>query len=412
MKKLVNVEFYLQEGLIKQMGEMESFSGSDFITVIELYKFFRQELAFLDVDIANMIEKLLSDLQRQLNEFLNLLRETVKIPNEERNEIALKKLEEILVNYRKELEKVYSVYRKKDSSKIEEIENKKDLMKNNYEYDVAFSFAGEDREYVEKVAELLKDKIRIFYDRFVEFDLWGKNLYEHLSEVYSKKSKYVVMFISEYYSKKLWTNHERQSAQERAFNENREYILPSRFDNTKIPGVLETTGYIDLTKINENKFAEIILKKIKEHKTEIHDESFKANLEEKALNQKIYKSDIELYLKIKEKIKNSIEFTKNWDFGSSHRNNSLNDLFEIELEFESPDYEFINEEIEIINEFISCVSVNTFPKGNDFQEIPYEWRIEKPELFEKTRNTLNSLANKMWRKYCDFVKMGRIILEI
>src|SRR5439155_24562734 len=33
----------------------------------------------------------------------------------------------------------------------------------------------------------------------------------------------------------------------RAFMEKREYILPARFDDTQIPGVLPTVGYIDLT---------------------------------------------------------------------------------------------------------------------------------------------------------------------
>ena len=50
-------------------------------------------------------------------------------------------------------------------------------MNESYEYDVALSFAGEDREYVEQVALFLKKKnIAVFYDYFEEVDLWGKNL--------------------------------------------------------------------------------------------------------------------------------------------------------------------------------------------------------------------------------------------
>ena len=55
---------------------------------------------------------------------------------------------------------------------------------NTYEYDVALSFAGEDREYIEKVADKLdQDGIKVFYDKFEEIDLWGKNLYDHLDDV-------------------------------------------------------------------------------------------------------------------------------------------------------------------------------------------------------------------------------------
>lgn len=44
-------------------------------------------------------------------------------------------------------------------------------------YDVALSFAGEDRKYVHRVAEALAEKgVKVFYDNFEEADLWGKYL--------------------------------------------------------------------------------------------------------------------------------------------------------------------------------------------------------------------------------------------
>ena len=47
-----------------------------------------------------------------------------------------------------------------------------------YEYDVVLSFAGEDRDYVEAVAnQLLYDKIKVFYDNFETVGNWGKDLY-------------------------------------------------------------------------------------------------------------------------------------------------------------------------------------------------------------------------------------------
>ncbi len=49
------------------------------------------------------------------------------------------------------------------------------------------------------------------------------------------------MFLSRNYAAKLWTNHEREAAQARAFRENEEYILPIRLDDTEIPGILQTT---------------------------------------------------------------------------------------------------------------------------------------------------------------------------
>lgn len=132
-----------------------------------------------------------------------------------------------------------------------------------YDYDVALSFAGEDRNYVEKVAEVLKEMgIQVFYDKYGKIDLWGKNLYTHLDDVYQNKSKYCVMFISKNYKEKLWTSHERESAQARAFESREEYILPARLDDTEIPGIRKTTGYINLDSISPENFAYKIAKKV------------------------------------------------------------------------------------------------------------------------------------------------------
>jgi hypothetical protein len=138
-------------------------------------------------------------------------------------------------------------------------------------YHVALSFAGEDREYVEIVANNLRDSgVNVFYDLFEEHNLWGKDLYGHLSSVYKDQALYTVMFVSKWYKKKLWGNHERKSAQARAFSESREYILPAKFDiDVEIPGLLDTTGYIDLRKKSPEDFARTIVRKLTESGVEL-----------------------------------------------------------------------------------------------------------------------------------------------
>lgn len=114
------------------------------------------------------------------------------------------------------------------------------------EFEIAISFAGEDRGVASEIANELRDQgIRVFYDDFESVDLWGKNLYDHLTDVYRDKSEYCLMLISKDYSRKLWTSHERKAAQARAFSENREYILPLRLDDALVDGILDTTGYLD-----------------------------------------------------------------------------------------------------------------------------------------------------------------------
>src|SRR6185503_19148594 len=116
-----------------------------------------------------------------------------------------------------------------------------------FDYDLALSFAGEDRQVAENLASLLvRDGIRVFYDSYEKAALWGKDLYQHLQGVYRDKARYCVVFVSAAYSRKLWTKHELRQAQARAFRERQEYILPIRLDDTEIPGLNPTTGYIDL----------------------------------------------------------------------------------------------------------------------------------------------------------------------
>lgn len=102
----------------------------------------------------------------------------------------------------------------------------------------------------------------MFYDLFEEANLWGRDLYEHLSEVYQKRARYTVMFISKAYANKLWTNHERKAAQARAFQEAQEYILPARFDDTEIPGVLSAVGYVSLQGRSPDDLVSLITKKL------------------------------------------------------------------------------------------------------------------------------------------------------
>ncbi len=132
-------------------------------------------------------------------------------------------------------------------------------------YHVALSFAGEDRKYVEKVAKRLQELgVKVFYDKFEVTTLWGKDLYTYLSDIYKNQAFFTIMFISEEYKQKLWTNHERTSAQARAFSENREYILPAFFDTgVEVPGVLKTTGHLDLSTYTPEDFADKIVDKLK-----------------------------------------------------------------------------------------------------------------------------------------------------
>lgn len=117
-----------------------------------------------------------------------------------------------------------------------------------FEYDVALSFAGDDRIHAEALAQCLTARgIKVFYDRYQQAELWGKDLYDHLSDVYSRMAEFCVIFASKAYADRVWTSLERAAAQERALNEKgQEYILPIRVDDTRIPGLRRTIAYINI----------------------------------------------------------------------------------------------------------------------------------------------------------------------
>jgi hypothetical protein len=136
-----------------------------------------------------------------------------------------------------------------------------DALENAYE--VVLSFAGEDRKYVEQVAEILKSSdVELFYDNYEEASLWGKNLVEHLYKVYSGSGRYCVMFISAAYAQKVWPTYERRSAFEKAIQSKEEYILPARFDDTEIPGLHKHIGYVDLRRKTPKQLAKLIMQKL------------------------------------------------------------------------------------------------------------------------------------------------------
>jgi len=125
------------------------------------------------------------------------------------------------------------------------------------------SFAGEDRTYVQTVAKYLKNNgINVFYDEFEQISMWGRNLVDHLGKVYEKQSQFIVMFISKHYAIKSWPNHERKSAQARAVQMQEDCILPARFDNTEIQGMPSTIGYVDLSSMPPEQFAQLVIEKL------------------------------------------------------------------------------------------------------------------------------------------------------
>lgn len=141
---------------------------------------------------------------------------------------------------------------------------RRERSKKDFDYDVAISFAGEDRIYAEQLSkELSKYGVRVFYDDFEKAEIWGKNMFTYLTEIYENKAEYCIMLLSQYYNAKRWTKLEREAAQARVFSQDREYLLPIRLDDSRVPGILPTIGYLEWEKEGLDEIVRCILQKLK-----------------------------------------------------------------------------------------------------------------------------------------------------
>jgi hypothetical protein len=151
-------------------------------------------------------------------------------------------------------------------SAIKATHNQDSQTKQVYEYDVAISFAGTERNYAEMLADIVRaNNLRVFYDGFYPEQLWGKDMTVFFDDIYNRKSRYCVIFMSEEYNNRMWTIHERRSALARMLREKgKEYILPIKVDTSHIPGLQETISFLDLGQYGVDRIGEILVSKLKE----------------------------------------------------------------------------------------------------------------------------------------------------
>jgi hypothetical protein len=135
-----------------------------------------------------------------------------------------------------------------------------------YKYDVAVSFAGEQRTLVEAVVRAIDlPPGRVFYDADYTPELWGEDLAELFTRLYSKEARYVVMFISREYARKEWARVERRAALARRMRTQAAYILPVRCDTTEledVDGLLNTIGYLNGVQLGAQGVADVLNRKL------------------------------------------------------------------------------------------------------------------------------------------------------
>jgi TIR domain/Protein of unknown function (DUF2934) len=140
----------------------------------------------------------------------------------------------------------------------------------NYGYDVALSFAGEDREVARIIAHMARaNGLRVFFDEYHVWETWGKDLSDYLGSIYGGGARYCVILISKDYCRKPYTILERRLALGHALEIGEEYILPVILDDSWPPGLPRTTAYLDLRTMQPTEIAEAVIRKIRGQNWEI-----------------------------------------------------------------------------------------------------------------------------------------------
>jgi hypothetical protein len=148
---------------------------------------------------------------------------------------------------------------------LSELEKSVRVRRTRFPWDVAVSFAGEQRATVEEFREELNaNGYTVFYDFDEQHKLWGENLRRKLGDVYAHDAQYMVVFLSKSYPEKDWTSFELDVGRDAKAKRTNTYLLPIIVDDVNVVGLSKDVGHVDLRKVGVREAAQILMKKIED----------------------------------------------------------------------------------------------------------------------------------------------------
>jgi hypothetical protein len=133
-------------------------------------------------------------------------------------------------------------------------------------YDIAVSFAGEQREYVRRTVAICKAKgLRVFFDEDKTNEWWGKNFIQEQRRAYSSQTRFFVPFLSSEYLAKSIPMDEFSSAMMTAVKQGDGYILPVIMGTADVPPELlhPHIGYLRSEAYSPDQLADELVTKVK-----------------------------------------------------------------------------------------------------------------------------------------------------
>ena len=130
---------------------------------------------------------------------------------------------------------------------------------------IAFSFAGEKRDFVAKVAVILARRFgeeEILYDKFYEAEFARYDLGIRLPILYGEQSDLIVPVLCPAYDAKQWTGWEWIHIYGLLTKTDGHRVMPSRFGHAHVDGLSPAAGYIELDHKTPEQFADLILERL------------------------------------------------------------------------------------------------------------------------------------------------------
>jgi hypothetical protein len=104
-----------------------------------------------------------------------------------------------------------------------------------YEYDVAISFAGENRNLAKHIANQLQDlDVPVFFDEMFESNFLGHAWTKVFKEIFAEKSRVVLCLLDKFHADKIWPTFEREHFAPRVADQ---CVIPVYLDDTKFVGI-------------------------------------------------------------------------------------------------------------------------------------------------------------------------------
>jgi len=130
---------------------------------------------------------------------------------------------------------------------------------------IAFSFSGEKRDFVSKVARVLADRFgeeRILYDKYHAAEFARSNLAFHLPALYNEQADLVVVVLCKSYGGKEWCGLEWSAINSLIKKREESALMLSRFDQVQPEGLFELAGFIDLDDKSPEETVTLILERL------------------------------------------------------------------------------------------------------------------------------------------------------